>query len=201
MTILGLDQSLTSSLYDLTRYNPQLQKFVYDVATYLIFLVPFVLVALVTKTNTRFVAAKIFGATIITWQVFSKLVGEFFYSQYGFRDRPFAFSGLKELLFEQPQKSFPSDHAAVLLFISLALFYYRQKSWAWIFLAITLLSSLARVTVGFHWVGDIVGGWLIGAIGFGLLVIFDRPLQKMLEKIWGLIRGNRYQSTNEPKAS
>ena len=66
---------------------------------------------------------------------------------------------------------------------------------------VTLLSSFARVTVGFHWAGDIVGGWLIGAIGFGLLVIFDHPLQKLLEKIWAIVRGKNYESSNEPETS
>src|SRR3989344_6814785 len=201
MSLLTLDQNLTESLYGLTRDNIGLQRVLYDVATYLIFLLPIVLVLLLVKPNTRYMAAKIFGVTIITWQVLSKLVGEFFYAQYGFRDRPFAFGGLKELLFEQPQKSFPSDHAAVLLFVTLAVFYYSQKSWAWIFLAVTLLSSFARVTVGFHWAGDILGGWLIGAIGFGLLVIFDHPLQKLLEKIWAIVRGKSYESSNEPETS
>ncbi|MCR4277465.1 MAG: phosphatase PAP2 family protein [Candidatus Berkelbacteria bacterium] len=201
MSLLALDQNLTESLYSLTRDNIGLQRVVYDVATYLIFLLPLLLVTLVIKPNTRFVAAKIFGATVITWQVFNKLVGEFFYTQYGFRDRPFAFGGLRELLFEQPQKSFPSDHAAVLLFVTLSLFYYRQKTWAWVFLVITVLSSLARVTVGFHWVGDIFGGWLIGAIGFGLLVIIDRPLQAFLEKIWSFITRKSYKLPDEPETS
>lgn len=201
MSLLTLDQNLTETFYSLIRDNIGLQRVVYDVATYLIFLLPILLVFLVARPNTRYIAAKIFGVTVITWQVFSKLVGEFFYSQYGFRDRPFAFGGLRELLFEQPQKSFPSDHAAVLMCVTLALFYYRQKSWAWVFLAVTVLSSLARVTVGFHWAGDIVGGWLIGAIGFGLLVIFDRPLQKLLEKVWSAINRKKYPVSNESKAS
>jgi membrane-associated phospholipid phosphatase len=38
------------------------------------------------------------------------------------------------------------------------------------------------VAIGFHFVGDIIGGWLIGLIGFGLLVWLDRPLQQLLEK-------------------
>lgn len=201
MSLLTLDQNLTESLYVLTRDNVSLQSLVYDVASYLIFLLPLLLVFLVIKPNTRFVAAKIFGATIITWQVFNKLIGEFFYVQYGFRDRPFAFGGLKELLFEQPQKSFPSDHAAVLLFVTLSLFYYRQKTWAWVFLVVTLLSSFARVTVGFHWVGDILGGYLVGTIGFGLLVMLDRPLHKLLEKTWALISRKRYELPDEPEIS
>jgi len=214
MTLLALDQSLTNTLYDLTRSNPEWQRLIYAVATYLIFLIPLMLVWLATKPTTRLLAAKMFTGAIITWLVINKLTGQFFYTQFNFRDRPFALTGvkellfeqpqksfpsdhaaillfvtlaLKELLFEQPQKSFPSDHAAILLFVTLALFYYRQRVWAWLFLAVTLISSLARVMVGFHWVGDILGGWLVGLIGFGLVVWLDRPLTRIGQKIGRLL--------------
>jgi len=187
MTLLALDQSLTNTLYDLTRSNPEWQRLIYAVATYLIFLIPLMLVWLATKPTTRLLAAKMFTGAIITWLVINKLTGQFFYTQFNFRDRPFALTGVKELLFEQPQKSFPSDHAAILLFVTLALFYYRQRVWAWLFLAVTLISSLARVMVGFHWVGDILGGWLVGLIGFGLVVWLDRPLTRIGQKIGRLL--------------
>ncbi|MEK7534849.1 MAG: phosphatase PAP2 family protein [Patescibacteria group bacterium] len=181
MTLLEIDQNLTNILYELTRTDPKLQGIVYLIATYLIFLLPVVLVWLAYKPMWRNVSLKIFLFTIITWQLISKNAGEFFYNQYNFRDRPFAFSGLKELLFEQPQKSFPSDHSAVLLFVTLALFHYRQRTWAWIFLVVTVLSGLSRVSVGFHWIGDVIGGWIVALIGFGLLVVLEKPLEKMLD--------------------
>lgn len=196
-----MDQNLTEEMYRFTRDNLALQKIAYIFASYPIFLLPIALVWLVWQKTSRWVAVKIFIGAIFTWQVMSKLAGELFYTQFGFRDRPFAFAGIKELLLEQPQKAFPSDHAAVLLFVTCALFYYRQKTWAWIFLVATLLSSIARVAIGFHFVGDILGGWLIGLIGFGLLVYFDRPLQRLLEKIWNLVSRKRYQSTNAPEIS
>ncbi len=195
MSLLVLDQNITESLSGLTRDNSNLQKIIYVVATYPIFLVPITLLWLFCQKTSRHLAVKTFILTIFTWQVISKSVGEFFYTNYGFRDRPLAFSGLQEFLFEQPQKSFPSDHAAVLILVTLALFYYRQKKLAWVFLAATLLSSLARVMIGFHFVGDILGGMLIGLVGFGLLVALDQPLQKLLEKLSGLI-GQKNESKN-----
>lgn len=201
MSLIRLDQNLTEGIYSLTRDNLGLQKIVYIFASYPIFLLPIALVWLVWQKTSRWEAVKIFIGAIFTWQVMSKLAGEFFYTQFGFRDRPFAFAGIKELLLEQPQKAFPSDHAAVLLFVTCALFYYRQKTWAWIFLVATVLSSIARVAIGFHFVGDILGGWLIGAIGFGLLVYFDRPLQKLLEKIWNFVCGQNRQTSNGSKIS
>ena len=181
MTLLEIDQNLTNILYELTRTDPKLQGIVYLIATYLIFLLPVVLVWLAYKPMWRNVSLKIFLFTIITWQLISKNAGEFFYNQYNFRDRPFAFSGLKELLFEQPQKSFPSAHSAVLLFVTLALFHYRQRTWAWIFLGVTVLSGLSRVSGGFHWIGDVIGGWIVALIGFRLLVVIEKPLEKMLD--------------------
>ncbi|MDP3992886.1 MAG: phosphatase PAP2 family protein [bacterium] len=201
MSLIVVDQNLTEGIYSLTRDNPTLQSIVYPFASGLIYLLPIALVWLFWQKSSRWVAVKIFIGAIITWQVMSKLAGEFLYTQFGFRDRPFALFGIKELLLEQPQKSFPSDHAAVLLFVTCALFYYRQKTWAWIFLVATVLSSVARVMIGFHFVGDILGGWLIGFIGFGLLVYFDRPLQKLLEKVWNLITGKNFQQSNAPETS
>lgn len=201
MSLIVVDQNLTEEMYRFTRDNLALQKIAYIFASYPIFLLPIALVWLVWQKTSRWVAVKIFIGAIFTWQVMSKLAGEFFYTQFGFRDRPFAFAGIKELLLEQPQKAFPSDHAAVLLFVTCALFYYRQKTWAWIFLMATIFSSIARVAIGFHFVGDILGGWLIGLIGFGLLVYFDRHLQKLLEKIWNLVSRKNYQSTNAPETS
>ncbi len=201
MSLIVVDQNLTEEMYRFTRDNLALQKIAYIFASYPIFLLPIALVWLVWQKTSRWVAVKIFIGAIFTWQVMSKLAGEFFYTQFGFRDRPFAFAGIKELLLEQPQKAFPSDHAAVLLFVTCALFYYRQKTWAWIFLVATVLSSIARVAIGFHFVGDILGGWLIGVIGFGLLVALDRPLQRLLEKIWNLVSRKKYQSTNAPETS
>ncbi len=183
MTLLTVDQTLTGALYELTGHNVELQRVIYVTATYLIFLLPIVLLYLAWKPSTRVVAAKILVFVLITWQIISKFAGEFFYFQYGFRDRPFALSGLRELLFEQPQKSFPSDHAAVLLFVTLTLFRYRQTGWAWVFLAVTILSSVARVAVGFHWVGDIVGGWLVAMLGFGLMIWLEQPMEKLRDRI------------------
>ena len=185
MSLLALDQNLTESLYGLTRDNPGLQNLCYYVATYLMYLLPIMLIVLFWRRATRIECAKIFVMTLFTWEGMNRLIGNFFYNNYAFRDRPFASYGYAELLFEQPQKAFPSDHAAVFLFVTLTLFYYRQKTWAWVFLAATILGSIARVMVGFHWAGDIVGGWLIGALGFALLVALDKPLQAIGEWFFG----------------
>lgn len=187
MTLLALDQNLTEKLYHFTQNSAVNQRVAYDVATYLIYLLPILLLALFWKKDSRVESAKIFLMTLVTWVGFNKLIGNFLYGHYGFRDRPFAHHGLSELLFEQPQKAFPSDHAAVFMFVTLALFYYKKPRWGWIFAGAMVLSSLARVAVGFHYVGDIIGGWAVGVIGFGLLVLIDKPLSVWLEKVMTVV--------------
>jgi len=186
MSLLSLDTRLTDDLYNLTAGNTAHQHVAYVLATFLIYLLPIALLLLFFRSETRVQSAKIFVMTVVTWVGINKLLGNFLYSHYGFRDRPFAAHGLTELLFEQPQKAFPSDHAAVLMFVTLAFFYYGHKKWGWTFLVIMLLSSISRVALGFHWVGDIIGGYAVGLIGFGLLVWLDPWLQKIGDWFFGL---------------
>ncbi|MEK7548316.1 MAG: hypothetical protein AAB499_00215, partial [Patescibacteria group bacterium] len=51
-------------------------------------------------------------------------------------------------------------------------------------LAITLVAGLGRVMLGFHFVGDVLGGYLIAAGVFGLSRLVNRPLDRLLA--WGL---------------
>jgi len=198
MSLLTLDQNLTESLYRLTRDSSANQHLAYVIATYLIYLLPIVLLVLFWRQQTRVESAKLFVMTLVTWQGLNKLLGDFLYGHYGFRDRPFASHGLSELLFEQPQKAFPSDHAAVFMFVTLALYYYGHKKWAAVFLVAMILSSVARVAIGFHWAGDIVGGWAVGAIGFGLMVWLDPALQKIGDWFFGLFNRSKQ---NEPRGA
>ena len=144
-TLLNLDRSLTDQFYDLIWANSAMQQLTHFLATYLIYFLPLMLLYFFFLNKKRLVATKVFFGVILTWKVYSSLIGTFFYTFYGFRDRPFASKGIAELFFEQPHKAFPSDHAAVLMFLTLILFEYRQSRWAQLFLVLTILSTLAMV--------------------------------------------------------
>jgi len=70
---------------------------------------------------------------------------------------PGAFEGLRTY------GSFPSDHAALLGALPVALMYWNKRA-AWIWAGFSLLLAIARVSVGFHYPSDMVAGAAIGAV-------------------------------------
>lgn len=189
MTLAKLDQIITFWLYRGDAIGPGLEKAFYGLASLFIYLLPVILLVMFFRSyRDRIQSIKILLATIITWRVLSSLVAGLLYGQYGFRDRPFAEYGIQELFFEQPAKAFPSDHAAVLMVATLLFFYYRYPKLGWLFLIGGVVSSLSRVVVGFHWVGDVIGGWLLAGLVYWLLRVLDQPLSNLLDKILTALR-------------
>ncbi|MBI4948171.1 phosphatase PAP2 family protein [Candidatus Berkelbacteria bacterium] len=186
MWLLELDKTITFWLY-----KEQLSEQVNYLASYFIYLLPLSLIYLFFHSyKDRLVAIKVLIISIFSWKVLSYLTGLISYNYFEFRDRPFATYGIKELFFERPEKAFPSDHAALLATATLCFFYYKYPRLGWFFLiGGVIVSSFARVVIGFHWFGDVVGGWVIGLIAFGVLTIFDRSINIFLEKFL-LFRGN-----------
>jgi len=144
-----------------------------------IYVVPVILLGMLFFPRSRLSGLKIGFAALVAWLVLSQLIGYISFHYWGFRLRPFAQSGLKELFFERPDKAFPSDHAAVLAAVAGGLFVYRERKLAWPMLIIALIGSLARVLVGFHWAGDIVAGWLIGLLVIGVVWSLDDLANKI----------------------
>jgi membrane-associated phospholipid phosphatase len=87
------------------------------------------------------------------------------------RGNPGSFDGLRTY------GSFPSDHAALLGALPLALFYWdRYAAWSWTALAAVL--AVARVAVGFHYPGDMVAGAAIGAVfAAAAMIAYERNVQ------------------------
>jgi undecaprenyl-diphosphatase len=187
MSLLQLDTTITLALYQVDRFSKLWQNIFYLAASGVVYILPLTLLWLFFRSHRdRINSVKIFLIAIFSWQVLSGLLGEFLYGKYGFRDRPFADNGIQEFFFERPTKAFPSDHSAVIFSIILAFFYYKYPKLGWIFLVLGVLSSLARVVMGFHWAGDIISGWAIGLLGFVVVVWLDRPITKIIEKFLSL---------------
>ena len=188
-TLLVWDQTVTNFLY-FEAASQTVKNVLLVVAGGFIYIIPVVLLIMFFRSHRdRLTSIKIFTGVIIAWQGLTKITGDILYTNFGFRDRPFAESGLNELFLEQPQKAFPSDHSAVFAVIVLSLFIYKYPKLGYLFLIVGIASSLARVVIGFHWFGDILGGWLLGALAVGLVWVFDRPLTKALE--WFIRRFSR----------
>jgi undecaprenyl-diphosphatase len=81
------------------------------------------------------------------------------------RPRPYLAHPDQAHLFIPPasDSSFPSDHATASFAIAVAIFLRNRKAGALALVMATLL-SIARVTVGTHYPGDVLGGAILGTL-------------------------------------
>lgn len=97
-----------------------------------------------------------------------------------YRPRPFVALHLIPLMPYADKGSFPSGHAAALFALSLAVYFFHKKTGI-VFLALSILSVLARVYVGIHWPSDILAGAIIGILSsWAIYTVYRKKL-----KVWG----------------
>ena len=81
---------------------------------------------------------------------------------------PGAFEGLRTY------GTFPSDHAALLGALPVALMYWNKRA-AWVWAGLSAVLIVARVAVGFHYPSDMVAGTVIGVVLTAIAMqLFDR---------------------------
>lgn len=91
---------------------------------------------------------------------------------------PGAFEGLRTY------GSFPSDHAALLAALPLALFSWNRRV-AWMWAGLALLLVVVRVAVGFHYPSDMLAGIALGlAFSAAAMRLFDRSETVHATAIW-----------------
>ena len=92
--------------------------------------------------------------------------------------RPFtAHPNVHELIKHSPGQSFPSDHATAAFAIALAVLFFYSRRWGIALLALALLIAFARVYVGVHYPGDVLGSLVVAGLGV-LVAIAATPLLK-----------------------
>lgn len=93
------------------------------------------------------------------------------------RQRPYQnlqFTPPTSWLFSKTTKSynsFPSDHAISFSAMSSVLI-YAFPFLAWVLLPVIILSGIARIILGYHYVSDVVGGWILGSVTAFLMVYY-----------------------------
>ena len=99
------------------------------------------------------------------------------------RPRPFEVEAGVNLLFYRPtDPSFPSNMAAVVFGLAIAVWVKNRRVGGWLLGAATL-ASFARIYVGIHYPGDILGGLFFGLMGTLLAYALIRllwPVRKLL---------------------
>jgi undecaprenyl-diphosphatase len=97
------------------------------------------------------------------------------------RPRPFiAHSDTVHLLVAHaPDASFPSDHVTAACAIAVVLVVFHPR-WGLVALLCAALLAYARVYIGVHYPGDVLGGFLVGTLVALLLVRLAAPLMTWL---------------------
>jgi len=163
--LLEIDQRWSLGLMLWVIEQPILKYFLLFLAVAPVYLVPITLIWLYFRGGQdRRASLSIALIGVVAWLVISSALGAYFYTELGFRERPFGAIGLNELFFEQPAKSFPSDHAALLTAIAASFYLFKYRRLSYWFAIILIISGFARVAVGFHYFGDIIAGLAIGAL-------------------------------------
>ena len=102
-----------------------------------------------------------------------------------FRERPFTSNEVNLIFYTPTDSSFPSNTAAGTLGIALPFIFSRGKSTGLILLGMSFTLSLARVYVGVHYPGDIIGGYMTSLLTFPVsltILKVSRPLQNKVLK-------------------
>jgi undecaprenyl-diphosphatase len=98
------------------------------------------------------------------------------------RARPFVAHPAQShlLISRSTDPSFPSDHATGAFAIAVAIWLY-DRTFGAVFLILAVLVSFARVYVGTHYPGDVLGGAVLGALV--AVCLRWRPLRRILERV------------------
>jgi membrane-associated phospholipid phosphatase len=79
--------------------------------------------------------------------------------------RPYWIDARVQSLADETTYGLPSNHAQLALVLWSYLAIALKKRWAWLVAVILILGiSFSRLYLGVHFVGDVLGGWIIGAI-------------------------------------
>jgi undecaprenyl-diphosphatase len=181
-----LDSSIVLSWSEFVSLNGTFGVLVRFIAVYGIYCIPLAWIVwwFLAGQRQREVLLSAIFAGFLAWQGLNRLVKLSF-----FHDRPIHTLPLKEILFERPENSFPSDHAAFLAGITCFFLLRGQRvSGLWL-LGLTVIISLARVAVGAHYPSDIIVGWFDGfLIAWAINLLHMRLADRVWDKLIALAR-------------
>jgi len=105
------------------------------------------------------------------------------------RPRPFASGGLTvHLLFYKPtDPSFPSNLAAVVFGLALAVWLMNKRTGTWL-LVMAFVACFARVYVGIHYPSDILGGAVFAVVGVAITYLLFWALAPLVRLIIGILK-------------
>ncbi|EKD94268.1 MAG: PAP2 superfamily protein [uncultured bacterium] len=185
-SLINLDKQVFSWFNSVVGLNQVLDWVIKIISVYTVYMVPFIMLFFwfypislklreASLEKIRIFLINLFFSVVISWQGIATILGKWIN-----RPRPDTFAGTKEILFHPPSYSFPSDHALFFAFIAAYLYLNGYKKIGNIVLIVTLLVSISRVIGGFHWPGDILAGWILGALLAYLFYLIKKPMEKYI---------------------
>ncbi len=149
-------------------------------ASKLVYLVPFLLVALwIWGRPTR--RAGLVSTTVASALALgaNQLVGLLWYEP-----RPFMIGLGRTLMVHVPENSFPSDHTTFMLTVGLALIATRAAPlWGKVVSVLGVLVAWARVYLGLHFPLDMLASAMIACLFTGVAIVLEPPLRHWIVPI------------------
>ena len=171
---MALDTQLFSLLNGLAGQSPFLDGAIIFLASYFAYVLVILLLILVLfsqySKREKWEILLVAGISGIVARFGAAELIRFFYH----RPRPFSVLETHQL-FTNGEWSFPSGHATFFFALATAVYLYNKK-WGIFFFIAAATIAISRVVAGVHYLSDIVGGALIGAVVAYAVVYFARNL-------------------------
>src|SRR3989339_578089 len=89
--------------------------------------------------------------------------------------RPFLALANVQALFSESSFAFPSGHATFFSALVFSIFFLHKKA-GYVFMFLSLIIGLARITAGVHFPVDILGGFILGGLVAYLFAFFTKKI-------------------------
>src|SRR5438876_10856342 len=170
----GIDYTLFQAVNGLAGQSQALDAFMVATAKYAPIIYALALAALwLTWAPKNQRAALIAGISALLALGLGQIVGHIFP-----RDRPYLAHHVSLLITHSPDTSFPSDHTTLAFAVAIAVWQFNRRAGITL-LIFGVLVAVARVFVGAHYPGDVIGGAVLGAItSLIVLRLFEIPVMR-----------------------
>lgn len=181
----SLDYTLFRAVNDLAGRSPTLDALMVGSAKYLPIVFAAALVALWVSWRPRNQrGAFLAGVSALVALGLGQVVGKLFP-----RPRPYLSHTIHQLIPPSLDTSFPSDHAILGFAVAAMVWRYNRRAGIAL-LPLAVLLAIARVFVGAHYPGDVLGGAVLGGVTSIALASLSerRPISGVVGELFELLR-------------